>query len=552
MASVAATATVTKVKAPPVDPTTIFTLLEKLGEGAFGTVHKALDTRDASTVAIKELIRSSDNLAESLEKEIKILSDCHSEHIVQYKGLYETKDSKAWVVMEYCGGGSLADIIYLLGLTLTEKQLQVIMKSALQGLAYLHGRRKIHRDIKAGNLLLTLNGECKLADFGVSAQLADSVARSHSWLGTPHHMAPEVIRGVEYDYKVDVWSLAITAYELLEGAPPHYELKVPQALLTIPMCPPPVFPNPSKYSPMCNDFLRVCLQKDPTYRPTASALLTHPFLANAPENGREIITALVNECAPKIDEARKSYEAARLARGTLRDMDDEVEDDGGGTVVARDIGVGVTVTAGDGTVTSTVVSTKSNAFPETVRIVDPSVPGYQGATVVIATAPTKLPYATVTIKPTDFPATVRLSATPSPLLPVGARQDHSYKTGSAWHLWPHATAAEVRASLTALEVVQREEMAAMQRWYTSQINEAQRALASLTTSGPNGSPSLNRGPSAGTLGAAASSSSSQHTNGTNGASKASSGAAASALAARQQAATVVISSMPEFAATVKI
>lgn len=529
-------------KKAAVDPHTIFTLMEKLGEGAFGTVYKALDTRDASTVAIKELMRA-DNLAGSLEKEIKILSDCHSEHIVQYKGLYETKDSKAWVVMEYCGGGSLADIIYLLGLTLTEKQLQVIMKSALKGLAYLHSRRKIHRDIKAGNLLLTLDGECKLADFGVSAQLADSMARSYSWLGTPHHMAPEVIRGVEYDYKVDVWSLAITAYELLEGAPPHYQLKAPQALLTIPMCPPPVFPDPSKYSTMCNDFLRVCLQKDPTYRPTASALLTHPFLAQAPDNGKEIIAALVTECAPKIEEARRSYEAARLARGTLGGMDDEVEDDGAQTVVARDyVGYDPSSSPSNGgtVTTSTVVTNKTVAFPETVRIaIDPNQAGYQGATIVIAPSSK---YATVTVKPSDFPATVRLSSTPSPLLPLGARQDYSYKTGSTWQLWPHATPAEVKASIQALEMVQREEMAAMQRWWTSQINEATKALTHLSIHSPNGAPlslSLSRGPSAGRPNGAAP--------------PAAAGVATSdSIIARQQAATVVISSTPQFAATVKI
>lgn len=146
------------------DPATRFQILAKLGEGSYGAVYKANDTTDGTIVAIKVVeIDSEDTIA--LVKEIRILRDCSSSYVVQYKGSWR-KDSSIWIVMEYCGAGSVCDLMAICERTLTEQQISAIMKQALQGLHYLHTeKKKIHRDIKSGNLLLTHNGDCKLADF---------------------------------------------------------------------------------------------------------------------------------------------------------------------------------------------------------------------------------------------------------------------------------------------------------------------------------------------------------------------------------------------------
>jgi len=283
------------------DPTEIFEFLAQLGEGSYGSVYKALDKRDGMLVAIKVLEVEEDTT--TLQKEISILSQCHSKYIVAYKGAFE-KDGHIWIVMEYCGAGSVCDIMAICDRVLTEEQIAVICKKALLGLQYLHSQNKIHRDIKAGNILLTDNGECKLADFGVSAELTNSMPKRTTTIGTPYWMAPEVLQANEYNGKADIWSLGITAIEMACGEPPLSNIHPMRALFMIPNNPPPKLPNPERYSEEFNDFIRACLQKDPNKRPDAASLLKkHPFIVNAGPTG--IIQKLVEECMPLIDEYRE-------------------------------------------------------------------------------------------------------------------------------------------------------------------------------------------------------------------------------------------------------
>ena len=147
------------------DPDALFEMIAKLGEGSYGSVYKALDRRDDRIVAIKILEMEDEDTAE-LQREINILKQCSSEYIVGYKGSFE-KDSKVWIVMEFFDAGSLNDLMAICDKTLTEAQIAIVMKMSLEGLAYLHGIKKIHRDVKSGNILLNMEGDCKLADFGV-------------------------------------------------------------------------------------------------------------------------------------------------------------------------------------------------------------------------------------------------------------------------------------------------------------------------------------------------------------------------------------------------
>jgi len=155
------------------------------------------------------------------------------------------------------------------------------LKDALKGLVYLHSLRKIHRDIKAGNILLNAKGESKLADFGVSGQLSDTMAKRQTVIGTPFWMAPEVIQEVGYDVKADIWSLGITAIELAEGKPPYSNIHPMRAIFMIPSRPPPKLTDPDKWSSEFNEFVAKCLIKNPEQRPTSTDMLKHSFIAKA-------------------------------------------------------------------------------------------------------------------------------------------------------------------------------------------------------------------------------------------------------------------------------
>ncbi len=237
----------------PEDPSRIFEIISKLGEGSYGSVYKALDRRDGTIVAVKALQVDSEALAD-LRKELNILRACSSAYIVAYKGAFE-KDGKIWIAMEYCAAGSLCDLMSICDTTLSEVQIASVLRQSLLGLEYLHQRKIIHRDIKSANLLLTLNGECKLADFGVSAELSSTIAKTRSVIGTPFWMAPEVLESAQYDVKADIWSLGITAIELATGEPPYSDVHPMRVIFIIPSSPPPTLPEAEKWSPEFRSFV---------------------------------------------------------------------------------------------------------------------------------------------------------------------------------------------------------------------------------------------------------------------------------------------------------
>jgi serine/threonine protein kinase len=179
--------------------------------------------------------------------------------------------------MEYCGAGSVSDLMNITNKTLTEDQIAVVCLHSVKGLAYLHSQRKIHRDIKAGNILLNDQGESKLADFGVSGQLSTLAKSRKTVIGTPFWMAPEVIHETGHDYKCDVWSLGITAIEMAEGKPPYSNIHPLRAMFVIPTRPPPRLSEPDKWSPEFNDFIAKCLVKNPKDRCSSEELLQVSF-----------------------------------------------------------------------------------------------------------------------------------------------------------------------------------------------------------------------------------------------------------------------------------
>ncbi|KJE91499.1 STE/STE20/MST protein kinase [Capsaspora owczarzaki ATCC 30864] len=270
-------------------------IISQLGEGAFGAVYRGRNRLTGETVALKEVLLENDdaNIAD-LEREIMVLQSCRHPNIVAYLGSYLSDDS-LWIAMEFCGGGACADIIETLEEPFNEDQIAYVCQETLKGLQYLHSSKKIHRDIKGGNVLLNDRAEVKLADFGISAQLTQTMSKKNSFVGTPYWMAPEIVEGVPYDARCDVWSLGITAIELAEMAPPLNSIHPMRALFVIPMQPPPKLQEPGSYSDDFHDFLAKCLVKDPRNRPTTDQMLTHPFIVGkgkAPRTGTVLIELL--------------------------------------------------------------------------------------------------------------------------------------------------------------------------------------------------------------------------------------------------------------------
>ncbi|KAM7344168.1 serine/threonine-protein kinase hippo isoform 1-T3 [Cochliomyia hominivorax] len=290
-------------------PEKVFDIICKLGEGSYGSVYKALHKESSSIVAIKLVPVESD--LHDIIKEISIMQQCDSPYVVRYYGSY-FKQYDLWICMEYCGAGSVSDIMRLRKKTLTEDEIATILSDTLKGLVYLHLRRKIHRDIKAGNILLNTEGYAKLADFGVAGQLTDTMAKRNTVIGTPFWMAPEVIEEIGYDCVADIWSLGITALEMAEGKPPYGDIHPMRAIFMIPQKPPPSFREPDRWSTEFIDFVSRCLVKNPEERATASDLLDHEFIRNAKQRG--ILKPMIEEtCA-----IREQQRTARSAGGSVQ------------------------------------------------------------------------------------------------------------------------------------------------------------------------------------------------------------------------------------------
>ncbi|XP_057569910.1 misshapen-like kinase 1 isoform X4 [Hippopotamus amphibius kiboko] len=230
---------------------------------------------------------------EEIKQEINMLKKySHHRNIATYYGAFIKKsppgnDDQLWLVMEFCGAGSVTDLVKnTKGNALKEDCIAYICREILRGLAHLHAHKVIHRDIKGQNVLLTENAEVKLVDFGVSAQLDRTVGRRNTFIGTPYWMAPEVIACDEnpdatYDYRSDIWSLGITAIEMAEGAPPLCDMHPMRALFLIPRNPPPRLKS-KKWSKKFIDFIDTCLIKTYLSRPPTEQLLKFPFIRDQP------------------------------------------------------------------------------------------------------------------------------------------------------------------------------------------------------------------------------------------------------------------------------
>ncbi|GAA6034366.1 hypothetical protein JCM8097_002690 [Rhodosporidiobolus ruineniae] len=282
------------------DPAELFVRQDRIGKGSFGEVFKGYSVRTQKPVAIKVInLEDAEDEIEDIQTEISILSSLDSPYVTRYYGSW-LRGTELWIVMEYLQGGSCGDL--LKPGVFKEEYIAIVMRELLKGLEYLHGEGKLHRDIKAANVLLSASGEVKLADFGVSGQLTATMTKKNTFVGTPYWMPPEVIKQSGYDAKADIWSLGITAIEMAKGEPPYAELHPMKVLFLIPKNPPPTLDDP-RFSKPFRDFISLCLQRDPLARPSAKDLLRHPFVKKARKTG--YLTELIERFAGWREEERQ-------------------------------------------------------------------------------------------------------------------------------------------------------------------------------------------------------------------------------------------------------
>uniref|UniRef100_A0A6I8R7D2 non-specific serine/threonine protein kinase n=1 Tax=Xenopus tropicalis TaxID=8364 RepID=A0A6I8R7D2_XENTR len=296
------------------NPEEYWEIVGELGDGAFGKVYKAQNKETGILAAAKVIDTKSEDELEDYMVEIDILASCDHPHIVKLLDAFYYENN-LWILIEFCAGGAVDAVMLELERALTEPQIRVVCKQTLEALVYLHESKIIHRDLKAGNILLTLDGDVKLADFGVSAKNTRTLQRRDSFIGTPYWMAPEVVmcetsKDRPYDFKADVWSLGVTLIEMAQIEPPHHELNPMRVLLKIAKSEPPTLAQPSRWSPEFNDYLKKCLEKNVDARWTTTQLLQHPFVSvvNSNKPLRELIAEAKAEVLEEVEDAKEDEE----------------------------------------------------------------------------------------------------------------------------------------------------------------------------------------------------------------------------------------------------
>lgn len=274
------------------DPTPLFKVIEKAGQGASGAVYLAINKESGRKVAIKQMDLNLQPRKELIINEILVMKDSQHKNIVNFLDSYLRNNSDLWVIMEYMEGGSLTEVIENNEFKLSEKQIAIICLETLKGLQHLHRKHIIHRDIKSDNVLLDARGNVKITDFGFCAKLTDQRNKRATMVGTPYWMAPEVVKQKEYDEKVDVWSLGIMTIEMIEGEPPYLNEEPLKALYLIATNGTPKLKKPELLSDSIKKFLSICLCVDVRYRALTDELIQHSFIQRNSGNIEELAPLL--------------------------------------------------------------------------------------------------------------------------------------------------------------------------------------------------------------------------------------------------------------------
>ncbi|KAI8077284.1 kinase-like domain-containing protein [Gilbertella persicaria] len=282
--------------------TSDFIDLTLIAEGESGPMYAAKHVATTRMVAIKKILATAQDKLAKIRNELTTMKMSRHPNIVEFIACYKHQE-EIWIVMEYMDI-SLADIISLEdGPRMREEQMARVARDVLRALCRLHRLNRIHRDIRSDNVLLNMRGEVKLADFGHCAQLTPSQPERNSIVGTPYWMAPEVIKGQNYNAKVDIWSLGVVLIEMAEGDPPYVEYPPLRALFLIASHGLPSLQAPDQWSDNFKDFLRLCTTENEKDRPSADVLLKHAFLRSV--GTAEEMVELIRRLEPEEEETTK-------------------------------------------------------------------------------------------------------------------------------------------------------------------------------------------------------------------------------------------------------
>lgn len=294
------------------NPESLFSRIESIGEGSSGNVYRALD-REGKFIALKKVFPENDRDWKLFKFEVRVMQEqSESENLVDCYDAFRHGD-ELWMVMEYVSAGTISDLLAgrraiissrkggssfgvdcdSVECGIDESVIAFICREVLQGLQSLHSIRRIHRDIKSANVLLDLDGSVKVGDFGFCAELCKRIGKRNTVVGTSCWMAPEVIRGLNYDTKADIWSTGILALECAQGRPPHMDVSPIRAMFLIATQGAPEMPQNCKWSDDLHNFIRTCCSTKPSSRPSAQEALLHPFISKA--CAKEDAAAFFNE-----------------------------------------------------------------------------------------------------------------------------------------------------------------------------------------------------------------------------------------------------------------
>ncbi|EFX00999.1 serine/threonine-protein kinase [Grosmannia clavigera kw1407] len=285
------------------DPRDIYRGLSKVGQGASGGVYTGFERGSNRLVAIKQMNLEQQPKKDLIINEILVMKDSSHPNIVNFIDSY-LSSGELWVVMEYMEGGSLTDVVTFN--IMTEGQIASVCRETLRGLQHLHSKGVIHRDIKSDNILLSMEGNIKLTDFGFCATINEAQNKRTTMVGTPYWMAPEVVTRKEYGRKVDIWSLGIMAIEMIEGEPPYLTESPLRALWLIATNGTPVIKDEQNLSEVFRDFLYFALKVEPDKRASAHDLLRHDFMK---------LCVDLNQLSPLVRAAREAKALEKARKG---------------------------------------------------------------------------------------------------------------------------------------------------------------------------------------------------------------------------------------------